>query len=112
MILLNEFGAELRYVKGVDNTVADAISRLDYCPKINPHSDDEVDEKGDWKKSISHHEKWSHMMTLMSHYHNPDENSEAAEQPSKNVMAHLFANTETQDDAVYPVTISEIAEAQ
>jgi hypothetical protein len=112
MILLNEFGAELRYVKGVDNTVADAISRLDIVQR-STHTQTMrwMDEKGDWKKSISRHEKWSHMMTLMSHYHNPDENSEAAEQPSKNVMAHLFANVETQDDSVYPVTISEIAEA-
>lgn len=111
MILLQEFGAEIRYVKGIDNTVADAISRLDYCPKINPHSDDEVDDDGNWK-TISRHEKWNHMVTLLSHYDKPDKYSEAAEQPPKDVMAHIFANVETQEDSIYPVTISEIAEAQ
>ena len=47
-LLLQEYNVDIRYVKGVDNTVADAISRLDYCPKINPHADDEVDEEGKW----------------------------------------------------------------
>eukprot|EP00975_Prorocentrum_lima_P006895 1482793-Prorocentrum_lima.AAC.1 len=101
MILLQEFGAEIRYVKGIDNTVADAISRLDYCPKINPHSDDEVDDDGNWK-TISRHEKWNHMVTLFSHYDKPDKYSEAAEQPPKDVMAHIFANVETQEDSIYP----------
>jgi len=31
-LLLEEFGPEIEYIKGVDNTVADAISRLEYDP--------------------------------------------------------------------------------
>ena len=31
-LLLEEFGPEIVYIKGIHNTVADAISRLDYTP--------------------------------------------------------------------------------
>ena len=34
-LLLEEYGPEIVYIKGVDNIVADAISRLDYDEKIN-----------------------------------------------------------------------------
>ena len=31
-LLLEEFAPEIVYIKGINNTVADAISRLDYTP--------------------------------------------------------------------------------
>ena len=31
-LLLEEYGPEIEYIKGTDNTVADAISRLEYDP--------------------------------------------------------------------------------
>ena len=31
-LLLEEYGPEIIYIKGVDNTVADALSRLEYDP--------------------------------------------------------------------------------
>ena len=34
-LLLEEFGPDIVYIKGIDNTVADAISRLDYNPNKN-----------------------------------------------------------------------------
>ena len=34
-ILLEEYAPEIIYIKGIHNTVADAISRLDYDPKLN-----------------------------------------------------------------------------
>ena len=40
-LLIEEYGPDIRYIKGVDNTVADAISRLDYNPALNRHADDE-----------------------------------------------------------------------
>ena len=33
-ILLEEYAPEIIYIKGIHNTVADAISRLDYDPKV------------------------------------------------------------------------------
>ena len=35
-LLLEEFGPEIIYIKGKENTVADAISCLDFSPKKNP----------------------------------------------------------------------------
>lgn len=132
VLLLQEFNVELRYVKGVDNTVADAISRLDYCPKINPHADDEVDEHGKWRHN-DRHEKWNFMMTLWAHY-DSTESLDDSDRPNSGVnsnfsvasvpqsssgmplmrelMAHLFLDTEDTEDNVYPVTINEIAEEQ
>ena len=34
-LLLEEFGPDIVYIKGIDNTVADAISHLDYNPNKN-----------------------------------------------------------------------------
>ncbi len=34
-ILLEEYAPKIIYIKGIQNTVADAISRLDYDPKLN-----------------------------------------------------------------------------
>ena len=35
-LLLEEYGPEIVYIKGINNTVADAISRLDYTPREVP----------------------------------------------------------------------------
>ena len=34
-LLLEEYGPEIIYIKGEDNIVADAISRLEYDPEVN-----------------------------------------------------------------------------
>ena len=34
-ILLEEYAPEIIHIKGIHNTVVDAISRLDYDPKLN-----------------------------------------------------------------------------
>ena len=34
-ILFEEYAPEIIYIKGIHNTVADAISRLDYDPQLN-----------------------------------------------------------------------------
>ncbi len=38
-ILLEEYAPEIIYIKGIHNTVADAISRLDYDPEVNRTSE-------------------------------------------------------------------------
>ncbi len=35
-LLLEEYAPDIVYIKGVHNTVADAISRLEYNPALNP----------------------------------------------------------------------------
>ncbi len=38
-LLLEEYAPEIIYIKGIHNTVADAISRLEYDPKLNKTSE-------------------------------------------------------------------------
>lgn len=133
-LLLNEYGPDIRYIKGVDNTVADAISRLDYSPKINPHPEDELDSNGEFKTDYSHH-KWNKLITLFAHYQLPNDDDEVHEewkedaedvtdenlifshnlsvQEPKDCMNHIFASSKAvDDDEIYPVTIKEVADAQ
>jgi hypothetical protein len=34
-LLLEEYGPDIVYIKGIHNTVADAVSRLEYDPSVN-----------------------------------------------------------------------------
>ena len=38
-LILEEYGPEIVYIKGIHNTVADAISRLEYTPPVTGHID-------------------------------------------------------------------------
>ncbi len=38
-LLLEEFAPEIVYIKGIHNSVTDAISWLEYNPEVNPTSD-------------------------------------------------------------------------
>jgi hypothetical protein len=38
-LLLEKFAPEIVYIKGIHNSVADAISQLDYNPEVNPISE-------------------------------------------------------------------------
>ena len=35
LLLLEEYAPEIIYIKGIHNTIADALSRLEYNPKLN-----------------------------------------------------------------------------
>jgi hypothetical protein len=49
-LLLEEYGPEIIYIKGIDNTVADAISRLLFSkPSHTP-----MEEKQNWTIRTSH----------------------------------------------------------
>jgi hypothetical protein len=60
-LLIEEYGPEIMYIKGVDNTVADDISRLDYNPTQNRHADDEDSDE------YSSEEKWNNFLALFNH---------------------------------------------
>ena len=50
-LLLEEFGPEIVYIKGINNTVADAISRLDYTPTTKL---EDAKEKGISQPAMCH----------------------------------------------------------
>ena len=39
-LLLEEYGPEIVYIKGIHNTIADAVSRLEYDPSVNKTAED------------------------------------------------------------------------
>ena len=80
------------HIKGIHNTVAEAISRLDLGPG--------QDEKANRMK----------FMKCWCHYtmHAPTEESTYTHQHQLNMA---FANR-SEEDAIYPFTVKEIAQAQ
>jgi hypothetical protein len=89
-LLLEEFGPNIVWIKGAHNTVADAISRLDYAP-IEEHN---------------HH--WMMFTQSWNEY----TNATPADHPVyEDSMNFVFANTQ-EEDSIYPLNVSDIAEAQ
>jgi hypothetical protein len=115
-LLLEEYGPVIEYIKGVDNTVADAISRLEYDP----------DKK---TESLDVHQCFCHVATLLSHYrHNQDDvnvntpyvgfHDDTPVIPTKvddvagNFVHNVFTNLGDSEEDIYPVTVSQIAAEQ
>eukprot|EP00804_Cyclotella_cryptica_P013229 CCRYP_007012-RA/>CCRYP_007012-RA protein AED:0.47 eAED:0.29 QI:0/-1/0/1/-1/1/1/0/158 len=91
-LLLEEYGPEIVYIKGIHNTVADAISCLDFGPT----------------KDVK--ENWMTVTKCWCYY-----TMQAEEDPSpvkhSEVMNFVFANR-SEENAIYPLTVREIAAAQ
>jgi hypothetical protein len=69
-LLLEEYAPEIVYIKGIHNTVADACSRLEYNPEINPA--DEQNFANLELPSKGHH--WKDFAAL---WHSYNENTQA-----------------------------------
>ena len=91
-LLLEEFGLKIVYIKGIHNTVADAISRLDFGLV--------QDEKANW---MTFTKRWCHYTMQAT----PME-STTNQQHQINMV---FANR-SEEDVIYPLTVKEIALAQ
>jgi hypothetical protein len=106
-ILLEEYAPKIIYIKGIHNTVADAISRLDYDPKVNS-----TNEYNHAMHGMSTKEATSQRWLMFSKRWLCD--SEAQEDPDETNTIHLnevFAN-HSKDNEIYPLTITEIVDAQ
>eukprot|EP00804_Cyclotella_cryptica_P019884 CCRYP_007801-RA/>CCRYP_007801-RA protein AED:0.37 eAED:0.12 QI:0/0/0/1/0/0/2/0/311 len=90
--LLEEFSHEIVYIKGIHNTVADSISRLDIGPIPREHKN------------------WMTFTKCWCHYTMQEESAidTSAYQEEMNLV---FAN-HCKEDVIYPLTVQEIAEAQ
>ena len=109
-LLLNEYDVTLRYIKGEDNTVADAISRLDYCPKSNPHSEDVDAFDG---AEMNTHQRLNDCTICFTHLRCEEGEEEEEPSNSKECWSHsIFVQQMVDEDEIYPVTIGQIAEAQ
>jgi hypothetical protein len=105
-LLLEEYAPEIIYIKGIHNTVADAILHLEYDPKLNKANEYthamfgvEPEELSTqlWKSYVHHWRSYNKSSTLMQAYcfH----------------MNEVFENCSDKDE-IYPLTTEDIAEAQ
>ena len=64
-LLLEEFAPEIIYIKGIHNTVADAISRLEYNPNINATNEQNF---ANFAKFTVDSQHWKRFSTLWCSY--------------------------------------------
>jgi hypothetical protein len=102
-LLLEEYTPEIIYTKGVHNTVADAISRLEYNPEINPTNEQNFANLG--LPSKGH--PWKGFTALWCSYNekNPGKHERDCN------LNYVFVNR-SKEEEIYPFTAQEVADAQ
>ncbi len=101
-LLLEEYGPNIVYIKGIHNTVADAISRLEYDPSVNQTAESFHMTKVRNSKR-SQRQNW---MTVSKHWCSLEIDTNKHED-----LNFVFAS-HGKEDEIYPLTTIEIAEAQ
>jgi hypothetical protein len=102
-LLLEEYAPEIVCIKGIHNTVADAISRLEYNPEINP-----TDEQNFANLRLpSKGHCWKGFAALWCSYNekNPGTHGQDCN------LNYVFANR-SKEEEIYPLTAQEVADAQ
>ena len=136
-LLLEEFGPEIVYIKGIHNTVADAISRLDFIPKkvdgktgkmpAMCHSafmqaladESDIDIHKMKKRDLIKIRKWKAVSKCFVNLsaESEDEESEQSKRTAGTYIerceiGNAFFNRGNEDqEEIYPPTISEISNA-
>ncbi len=105
-LLLEKFAPEIVYIKEIHNLVADAISWLDYNPKVNltskfNYSTFGVPAKGETAT------KWKTFSKLWRSYNKYNPGNETQECN----LDKVFANR-SKEEEIFPLTTPEIADAQ
>ncbi len=105
-LLLEEYAPEIIYIKGIHNTVVDAISRLEYDPKLNKTNEYTHAMLGVEPEKLSA-QGWKSFAPHWQCYH----------EDSMPMQAHCFYMNEvctnrSDEDKIYPLTTVEIAAAQ
>ncbi len=97
-LLLEEFAPEIIYVKGIhnNNTVADAISRLEHNPNINATNEQNF---ANFAKFTVDSQCWKRFSTLWCSYNESNPNKHQQETSLNSV----FANRSDEDE-IYPLT--------
>jgi hypothetical protein len=104
---LEEFAPEIVYIKGIHNTVADAISQLDYNPEVNPTSKFNYSTFGIPAKEETI-VKWKAFSKIWCCY---NENNPPSNKTQECNLNKVFANS-SEEEEIFPLTTPEIAEAQ
>jgi hypothetical protein len=95
-LIFKEYGPEIVYIKGIHNSIADAISWLEYISPDTPSED----------ASMQHN--WMTFSKCWCEYKHTHNNSTDKHNYSMN---YVFAN-HIKEEEIYPLTVKEIAKAQ
>jgi hypothetical protein len=98
-LLLEEYAPEIVYIKGTHNTVADAISRLEYNPKLNLTNEYNHATQGVSTKDLAH-QKWN---TFSKHWRGYNETNSQSN-TNRVHLNQVFVNC-SEDDEIYPLTV-------
>jgi hypothetical protein len=100
-LLLEEYEPKIVYIKGIHNTLADAISRLEYDPSINQIAENYHKTKVEKRSSKrSQRQSW---MTVSKHWCNLEIDTNKPK-----YLNSAFAN-HGEEDKIYLLTTIEIA---
>ncbi len=105
-LLLEEYAPEIFYIRGIHNTVADAISRLEYDPKLNTTNEYTHAMLGVEPEELSA-QRWK---SFAHYWHSYNEASTPTQTHCFDIN-EVFANRSNKDE-IYPLTTAEIAAAQ
>ncbi len=106
--MLEEYGPEIVYIKGIHNTLADAVSRLEYDPSINQTAESFHTMKV--RNNSSQRQCW---MTVSKKWCELDINSDNLDSyTDKHDDWNLVFAHHKEEEEVYPLTLTEIADAK
>jgi hypothetical protein len=104
-LLVEEYGPEIVYIKGIHNTVAaDAISQLEYDPSVNRTAESYLMTKVKGNSRSVQRQNW---LAVSKHWYNVE-----TDNTTKHEDLNLMFAAHGEEDKIYPLTIIEIAKAQ
>jgi hypothetical protein len=108
-LLLEEYGPKIIYIKGIHNTIADAVLRLEYDPSVNRTAESFHTMKVRNKQSRQR-QNW---MTVSKYWCKLDIDSYNLDSyTNKHDDWNLVFAHHKEGDEIYPLTFTEIADAQ
>ncbi len=102
-LLLEEYAPEIVYIKGIHNTVADAISWLEHNPEVNATNEQNF---ANLRIPFKDHQ-WQGFAVLLRSY---NEKNPCTQGQDCN-LNHVFPNC-IDEEEIYPITAQEVADAQ
>jgi hypothetical protein len=107
-LLLEEYGPKIVYIKGIHNTVADAVSQQEYDPSFNQTAESFHTMKV--RNNSSQRQCW---MAVSKKWCELDIDSDNLDSyTNKHDDWNLMFAHHEEEEEVYPLTLTEIADAQ
>ncbi len=105
--MLEEYGPEIVYMKGIHNTVADAVSQLEYDPSVNKTAESFHTTKV--RDNSGQRQCWATVLKKWCKLYIDSDNLDSY--TNKHDWNLVFAHHEEEEE-VYPLTLTEIIDAQ